>query len=300
MNIQEFFNAYLDIWVETNKSSNQATNDQCVDLWRAYNRKVIGAPDIFGNPPDIWNNYQSEYYERISNSPTAVPRLGDVVIWKASYGGYGHIAICTDIADTKTFTSFDQNDPANEPAHYQPHTYSYVQGWLRPKKDVTGGSVQQPEQNKALEVLSEAYRNLPEGDPYKEGNLEGFVRGLISEHSNFEEYKHDSLQLNGFISKWEEKWNLTNSGDLIEIENEMSKLLNMEDTLRIFREAIEKAVGKTYSDDKSLLKALDAVEDEKEAIENELKDCNLKLSNTKIIYAFTLFGYPLKIYEKKK
>jgi len=38
MTIQEFFDAYLGLWVETNKGE-ASTNDQCVDLWLTSFRK---------------------------------------------------------------------------------------------------------------------------------------------------------------------------------------------------------------------------------------------------------------------
>lgn len=299
MIIKEFFDAYLGLWIESNKSSDQSTNDQCVDLWRVYNRKVIKAPDIFGNPPKLWDNYQSDFYERIVNTPTFIPQLGDVPIWKKAYGGIGHIAICTDIADLKTFTSFDQNDPIGEPAHYQPHTYANVQGFLRPKNQQPFGD-EPLEEDIVLKLLKEAFKGLTDSDPLKKGNLEGYIRQIVEEHKKYKEYEEDSKQLIGFISKWAEKWDLKNAGDLIEIENEMSKLLPMEDTLNEFRRAIEKAVGKEYSDDKALLKALEAIGDDKETIEEDLIEANLKLSNRKIITAFTILGYLIKIYEKKK
>lgn len=143
MNIRTFFWAYIDLWVESNKGSDITTYNQCVDAWRVYNRQVIKAPDIFGNPPDLWEKYQSDYYDKIPNTPTGVPQLGDVIIWGTKYGKYGHIAICTEIANTKTFTSFDQNDPIGEPCHFQPHTYAGVLGWLRPKNQLV---LQPPEE----------------------------------------------------------------------------------------------------------------------------------------------------------
>jgi hypothetical protein len=160
-------------------------------------------------------------------------------------------------------------------------------------------AISDDEQN-ALVVVKEAFNTLKKDDKYKEGNLEGYVRGITAEHLKFEEYETDSLQLNGFISKWAEKWDLKDSDDLVEIENEMSKLLTMEDTLSNFRKAIEKAVGNEYSDDKALLKALEAIKDDKEAIEEDLSEATLKLSNRKIIKAFTFLGYLIKVYEKKK
>jgi len=299
MIIKQFFEAYLGLWIESNKSSDQSTNDQCVDLWRVYNRKVIKAPDIFGNPPVIWNNYQSDFYERIPNTPTFIPQLGDVPIWKKNYGGYGHIAVCTGIADIKTFISFDQNDPLGEPCHFQPHTYSNVQGFLRPKNQQPLGD-EPLEEDIVLKLVKEAFKDLTDDDSLKKGNLEGYIRQIVEEHKKYKEYEEDSKQLNGFISKWAEKWDLKSTDDLVEIENEMSKLLPMEDNLNTFRKAIEKAVGKNYSDDKALLKALEAIGDDKEAVEDDLTEANLKLSNRKILYAFTLLGYLVKIYEKKK
>jgi len=299
MKIIEFFDAYLGLWVESNKSSDQSTNDQCVDLWRVYNRKVIKAPDIFGNPPIIWKNYQSDFYERIPNTPTFIPQLGDVGIWKKAYGGIGHIAIHTDIADLKKFISFDQNDPIGEPAHFQEHNYSGYQGVLRPKNQQPFGDELLAE-DIVLKLVKEAFKALTDSDSLKNGNLEGYIRQIIEEHKKYKEYEADSLQLNGFISKWAEKWNLKDSDDLVEIETEMSKLLLLEQTLNDFRKAIEKAVGKEYSNDKALLKALEAVEVDKKEVEEDLTEAHLKLSNRKIIVAFTLLGYLIKVYKKKK
>ncbi len=134
MSIREFFNTYIDLWVETNKSTNLATNDQCVDLWRVFNMKVVGGPFMLGNAVDFWTNYPTAFYDKIPNTPTGVPQMGDTIIWGTKYAPYGHIAICTELVDVKNFTSFDQNDPIGSACHFQPHTYTGVLGWLRPKQ----------------------------------------------------------------------------------------------------------------------------------------------------------------------
>lgn len=180
MTIKGFFDTFEGLWVETNRGTDLSTNQQCVDLWRAYNRKVINAPDIFGNPPDIWNKYQADFYDKIPNTPTGVPQLGDVIIWSKTYGGIGHIAICTDIANTKTFTSFDQNDPVGEPCHYQPHTYTGVLGWLRPKNQ--SALVGETEESVLIKILAEAFASLSDDDALKKGNLEGYLRSIVDEH----------------------------------------------------------------------------------------------------------------------
>ena len=285
MNVQEFFEAYLDLWVETNKSSDTSTLDQCIDAWRTFNRKVVGAPDIFGNPPDIWANYQADFYDKIPYTPDGVPKLGDVIVWGIKYEKYGHIAICTDIADTKTFTSFDQNDPTGSNCHYQPHTYSGVLGWLRPKKDVVG----HPDEKTALEILKE----IPH-----EGNLEGLVRQLAGEHQNYPSLESKAKQLDGFVAKWVEEYKLTEGSNLVEIEGEMGKLLLIENRVNKLREAIEGCVG-AFEDDSALLGALQAVRSDKEKLSDQLADCQLKLSNRKVLWAFEIGKFTIKIYKNK-
>lgn len=138
MTARDFFDTFEGLWVETNKGMDTSTLDQCVDLWRAYNQKVIGGPFMTGNATDFWMNYPTDFYDKIPNASISdVPQLGDVIIWGTKYSKFGHIAICTDIANTKTFTSFDQNDPTGTPCHYQPHTYTGVLGWLRPKNQTS-------------------------------------------------------------------------------------------------------------------------------------------------------------------
>jgi len=177
MNIRDFFWAYVDIWVESNKGS-LATQDQCIDLWRAYNRKVIRAPDIFGNPPDIWAKYQQDFYEKIPNTPDGVPQLGDVIIWGTRYGKYGHIAICTEIANTKTFTSFDQNDPIGSACHFQPHTYTGVLGWLRPKNQTNIQDVNVQDQVSDLEDKIKSLAKQLETKELEMVEAAGKIRGL--------------------------------------------------------------------------------------------------------------------------
>jgi len=284
MTVQEFFTAYLGLWVETNKGTDPTTHQQCIDAWRTYNRKVVGAPDIFGNPPDIWNNYQTDFYDKIPNTPTGFPQLGDVVIWGTNYGKYGHIAVCTDIADTTTFTSFDQNDPLNTPCHYQPHKYTGVLGWLRPKHLPPEAST---EDKVCLDLLKQT--------PY-EGSLEGLVRQLIGEHTNYKDLENKAKQLDGFVSKWVEEFKLTSGSNLIEIETEMTKLLPLEDRVNKFRFAIESAVG-TFETDDALLGALQALRGDNLTLTTKLSECQLKLKRNGAIKAFSFGNYIIRIYK---
>lgn len=284
MTAKEFFDAYLGLWVESNKSTDPTTYNQCIDIWRAYNRKVVGAPDIFGNPPDIWANYQTDFYNKIPNTPDGFPQLGDVVIFGTKYGKYGHICIATDIADTTTFTSFDQNDPLNTPCHFQPHKYTGVLGWLRPKHLPPEASI---EDKIALDLLKQI--------PF-EGNLEGFVRQLIGEHTNYKDLESKAKQLDGFASKWVEEFKLPSGSNLVEIETEMTKLLPLEDRVNKFRLAIESAVG-TFTDDTALLDGLQALRGDNLTLTTKLSECQTKLTKRKPWKSFQAGNLLVKIYK---
>lgn len=292
MNIQQFFDTFDGLWVETNRSSDITTNDQCVDLWRAYNMKVVGGPFMFGNAVDFWTNYPVDFYDKIGNTPDGVPKLGDVIIWGTKYSKYGHIAVCTDITDRLGFTSFDQNDPTGEPCHYQPHKYTGVLGWLRPKKEVVG----HPDENVALRVVTEAYGGLPDSDPLKQGNLEGYTRAIVGEHLSFKENQDKAKILDGFVSKWVPVFNLSADSGLVEIEIEMSKLLPFEDTVNKLRNAIEEVVGLQVTDE-ALLEALHAVKTDITTLNGKLTACQLKLKKNGARWAFEVGPFTIKIYR---
>jgi len=120
-----------------------AFGGQCVDVYRQYCKEVFAVPQ---SPPvvgaaDIWESYLSEYFERIGNTPDGVPVKGDIIIWsKFAGGGFGHVAIFSS-GDTNNFISFDENWPVGSVCHFQPHNYTNVLGWLRPK----AGSMPTPE-----------------------------------------------------------------------------------------------------------------------------------------------------------
>lgn len=114
---------------------------QCYDLvnkWSltlGYSRfSGLRAYDIFGQQPQ---NYTS-----ISNSPTAVPQAGDIIVWNSSKGnGFGHTAIANGVGNTSTFESLDQNWSVPRCVGVK-HDYSGVIGWLRPKNINAGTPAQ--------------------------------------------------------------------------------------------------------------------------------------------------------------
>jgi len=106
---------------------------QCVDLTKAYNRDVIGAPVIMGNAKDYAKNPLPDFYEYKINHLWYIPPRGAIAIWNGNVGGgYGHVAIVKD-ADIRNFKSFDQNWPAGESCVIVNHDYKNVVGFLVPK-----------------------------------------------------------------------------------------------------------------------------------------------------------------------
>ena len=107
---------------------------QCMDLYHQFDKECIGSKNYPAPAAkDVWNKYDSNFYTRISNTPTNIPQEGDVIIWGTIIGPYGHIAVFY-AGDVINFTSFDQNFPINSKCHFQVHSYKGVLGWLRPKQ----------------------------------------------------------------------------------------------------------------------------------------------------------------------
>ena len=267
MTLQEFFDAYDGLWVESTGISDSGSRDQCVDLWRVFNLRVVGGPNVTGNAVDYWTNFPTDFYEKIPNTPTGVPKAGDVIIWGTNYGPYGHIAVCTDIADTKGFTSFDQNDPLKSPCHFQPHSYTGVLGWLRPKNLPQEEVPIDP--NKVQVVLGEEI-----------GTLEvQTIRSMILDLRR--DIKNEQDKLNGFVQKWVTEWNLPAGSSLVDVEVEMAKLLLLEDTVQEYRNSIEACVG-TFPSDKPLLEAHAALRTQMEILTKEIDVLQNKLAEAKV------------------
>lgn len=108
---------------------------QCVDLYRQYVDEVLGFPQSPGvmGATDIWESFLVDRFERILNTPEAIPAKGDIVIWNKKVGnGYGHVAVFVS-GDVNAFKSFDQNWPAGSLPKLVEHKYTNVIGWLTPK-----------------------------------------------------------------------------------------------------------------------------------------------------------------------
>ena len=128
-------NQFVDKWTGKTCDYDGFYGGQCVDLYRMYVQEVLGCPQSPGvlGAKDIWDSYLTEYYDRISNTPEGVPVAGDIMIWGAKYGPYGHVAVVTQ-ANSSSFTCFSQNDPVGALCGLKKYTaWGSTLGWLHPK-----------------------------------------------------------------------------------------------------------------------------------------------------------------------
>lgn len=113
---------------------------QCFDLANQFNRDVIGCGMFIGlHAYMIYTNFDSQpvkkYFTKIANTPSFVPKKGDIVVWGKSLNGEdGHVAIATGEGNKSYFYSYDQNWLGkNDPCTRIYHNYNHVLGVLRPK-----------------------------------------------------------------------------------------------------------------------------------------------------------------------
>lgn len=141
MTFQEFLEKYNGKFVEV--AGSPGAENQCVDLANAYIRDVLGLPIIEWTNAIDFPSKAGDAYEYIKNTPTGIPKEGDLVIWGGNK--YGHIAIFIE-GNADTFRSFDQNFPTGSNVHVQNHNYTTppVLGWLRAKHTQVGDQVCMP------------------------------------------------------------------------------------------------------------------------------------------------------------
>ena len=136
MTYDQFVNAYLGKSTDWDGVS----GTQCVDLIKAYLNEVFGIKaGSWGNAKYYWINFNlrtplKNNFTKIANTPSFVPKKGDIVVWNGGIGsgGYGHVAIATGEGDTKYFYTYDQNWNG-KPMKKVKHSYNCVYGVLRPK-----------------------------------------------------------------------------------------------------------------------------------------------------------------------
>lgn len=91
---------------------------------------LIAAHQIYNSPTKV----TKDNFTLIPNTPDAVPKAGDIVVWSPFFnGGPGHVGIATGKGDTNSFECFEQNDPTGSKSHVKVYNYGSVLGWLRYK-----------------------------------------------------------------------------------------------------------------------------------------------------------------------
>ena len=168
MTHQEFLDKWNGKYLERVDNSNR---NQCFDLVVAYAEDVHGLPrsvfagllyayQIFDNPTET----SSKNYDFIKNTPYAVPKQGDIIVWSKSYNNIaGHTAVVHN-ADASTFTAFSQNDPTGSPCILKKYSYNHISGWLR--------SVKQAQTGAELEACLKAHKEAVESADKKDRQIE--------------------------------------------------------------------------------------------------------------------------------
>lgn len=130
MTLQQFLTKYNGKFVEVAGSA--GAENQCVDLANAYIRDVYGLPIIEWTNAKDFPSKAGPAYDYILNTPSGIPKEGDIIIWGGNQ--YGHIAVFIE-GNADSFRSLDQNFPTGSNVHVQNHNYNTppVLGWLRKK-----------------------------------------------------------------------------------------------------------------------------------------------------------------------
>jgi len=128
MTLSQFIAKYNGKYLDYDR----AFGAQCVDLTKAYYKEVLGIAPKIGNAITYWTTIDPRFI-RIKNTPTGVPRAGDVVVF--GWGKYGHVCVATGNGNMWWFDAFSQNDPLGSPCrvrrYYTPTIWRAPLGWLR-------------------------------------------------------------------------------------------------------------------------------------------------------------------------
>jgi hypothetical protein len=129
MTFENFLGTYNG---KTNVGNTTANKGQCVGLVAVW-IESLNLPHVWGDAFDMFVNADEKFFEKILNTPEALPIAGDIIIWSKKFNGtVGHTGLCTGTANLDTFEAFEQNDPLGSNCHLKTYNYNFVYGWLRP------------------------------------------------------------------------------------------------------------------------------------------------------------------------
>lgn len=260
MTLDEFVNKYNNKGIDVDGFPKDNPY-QCVDLYRQYVKECLDfpqSPSVAG-AKDIWDTYLTSYFTRYNNSPTAVPKKGDIILWGTKLGQYGHVAIFLDGGVTK-FNSFDQNYPEGSLCHIQSHTYTGVLGWLRPKEQQLVENV--PQWLKTL--LQERGLNL---------NSESEIRIIFDKAKRYDDE----------INELQEKVKSSNES-LSDKSLEVSTLTGKLQTIQNRVDELEKLYSDVKNDRDSLLWNNDKLKLQIEELKKGVSDRDSQITQLKLDY----------------
>jgi len=132
MNFTEFLNKYNGM---NGVGTTLENTGECVGLVMKWLVETLELPHVWGHARDLINNCDKNVFEVEYNTPTGVPKKGDIIVWSSAMGGgYGHTAISTGTGNITTFEVFEQNNPTGSNCHLKTYpNYNNVIGWFRPK-----------------------------------------------------------------------------------------------------------------------------------------------------------------------
>lgn len=152
---------------------------QCKDYANAYSI-WLGHPLKASNAAPTWTIAQDPFWQKLANTPTFVPQIGDIVVWGAWSGNpYGHIGIVLD-ANVNSFRSVDQNwfnanSTVGSPAAVVSHNYTSprVVGFLRPTYTTNSAPAQGDEMIANADQATKIYRMLRPNSGASQGEIDG-------------------------------------------------------------------------------------------------------------------------------
>jgi len=153
LNLKEFFASLNGKYIDVDGAGSKTNKNQCIDVIKAYCNRVFGIPIAkmsgYGDAWEYYTNFSSKsaitpYFNKIAYTKGFKFRAGDIVVWKREINAInaGHIAVATGKYTASSVETFDQNWPDRSPCKFVTHSFSKINGVLRPKdyEKVTGSS----------------------------------------------------------------------------------------------------------------------------------------------------------------
>ena len=188
MTFTEFVTKYNG---QKNVGNTAENKGQCVGLIANWVDE-LNLPHIWGHAMDLFVNADEKFFQKILNTPDAIPIAGDIIVWNKKFNGtVGHTGLATSTGTTSTFECFEQNDPLGSACHMKTYNYNSITGWLRPEQPITTTGV------------SEYEKKLTELRDQRDDNWDMYA-GLCDKLKINKDYKIALIEAERFLSLEEE------------------------------------------------------------------------------------------------